>query len=168
MPRLKLVVWKLQIFGYIMPYFLAIIALDLTKVIWYSIQTILVLIIFFLMRLTSLSGIDSDSRGRAFSTLLIFVLVFIIPFFLFLFLSFLEKLSVIKALGELKWFWTSSFRFFYLEVLNNTALALSNSGFSWLIAIGVVLIHLLSARTKLKSRFGLDVDSFVNHLIEAF
>lgn len=38
----------------------------------------------------------------------------------------------------------------------------------WLIIVRVVLIYLSIIRVKLKGCFGLDIDDFLQHLIEAF
>lgn len=69
--------------------FLTIIVFDYTKVMYHSVQTILALI-FLLIKLISLSCVDSNGWNEAF--LLILSLIILMAIFLFVLPSFYEKL----------------------------------------------------------------------------
>ena len=146
-----------------MTYFPTVIALDLTSITWCPIRTTLVFLL--LRRFTGMSWVNSDDRGRAFSTFSVLLTLFL----LFFFPSFVGKLVLIGVLGGTwHWFCISNLRFFRLGVFYIAILALGDGEVGWLAALGAVLIHLFSAKAISESRLGLGVDSLFDHLIRAF
>lgn len=140
MSRLELVFWRFWVFGKIMAHFLIVITLDLTKLICCFIQTS-IFMIFFWMRLTKLSYIDSCCWGRAF--LLFLLLVILTAFFLFLLPTFCEKLQVITIM-LICWFLNPDLRLFYPRIFYQLGLGLSfgRKNMYWLVILVALLVKI--------------------------
>ena len=119
---------------------MTVIALDLTKITCHPVQTILVLLAFFQMRLTWLGYIDSCGWGGVF--LLLLLLVILTTFFFFLLPSFSGELRV-----RPRWncqFWGIGFWLFHSKVLYQIGLGLGRQGMHRLIALVALLVAILT------------------------
>ena len=156
-PRPKLVFWLWTFVG-IVTQFLTIIALDLTSV---AERLVRAFFFLFLMGLPDLNCVYSASRGRTFSTLsisLALLLLLLLP----------RYLGRLRTLRTWLCFCTLDLGFFRPGVLHGTALTLGDGGVAWSVAPGTVLIYFFGTRARPESRLGLSVNSFLDHLIEAF
>ena len=142
--------------------FLTVIVLDLTQIVYYFAQTILVLIIvFFLISLTRLGCVDFNSRNRIFLPLSILL----VPLAA-IFLLFPPSLSGrLQVTGAESWqFWGPDFRFFHSRFFYQLGLGLGCQNMHQLIASVAWLVKVLAGKgmylglgLNSNCRFNLDV-----------
>lgn len=136
---------------------MAVIILDLTKVICRPVRIILIFILFFLLIwLVRLGCINSNGRGRVFLGL--FISTPVIMIFLLFLLSLFRDLNSLLSLRSNVWrLGRNSFGldFFALFIIRFSC----QFSMHWLVVLMAMLIHILVDR-KLYSSFGLNPNNF--------